>query len=281
MSTKICRDLCRNNPLFIFPAGLSPDGFELLCKDGSRRPISEYLACNWGKVPSDAVVTSSAVSFEAREFLQRFLKKIVERYPKLSGNSTFGTSQTDFNKFETRYDQFGNKIQPENDQFRNRNRYKRQNFGNLGSQENRNTYSDVNYGNPYRQNNSNYNPYGTDNQNNPNRQYDSNNRDNQYNNQRDRYTDPYRTSDGNEQSNDAFGRDPYVINPDQYGKNIDPYETDVKYRKPTDYLYETSTEEPLNQNNSTFYEVFSLFESVPRYGRHGNLLFQVKKITKK
>lgn len=232
-------------------------------------------------MPSDAIVTSSAVSFEEREFLQRFLKKIADRYPKRAGNTTFGTNtyenpQTDYNKLETKYDQFGNKIQPEYDQFGNRNRYKRQNFGNLGFQENKNTYNGDNYGNPYRQDNSNYNPYSRDNQYNLN-QYDGRNQDNQYNNnQHDRYTDPYRTNDRNEQGNNAFDRDPYIINPDQYGKNIDPYETDIKHRKPTDYLYETSTEETINQNNSTFYEVFSLFESVPRYGRHGNLLFQVK-----
>lgn len=40
--------------------GVSADQFELLCKNGQRQPISEHLQCNWGTVPSNAIVTSSA-----------------------------------------------------------------------------------------------------------------------------------------------------------------------------------------------------------------------------
>ncbi|XP_018571582.1 melanotransferrin [Anoplophora glabripennis] len=258
--------------------GLSSDNFELLCKDGTRRPLTEYMPCNWGKVPSDAVVTSSAVSFQDRDILQKFLKKFAEKYPKRLGNATFGAVSGNQlenkydqygNKIQPEYDQFGNRIQPEYDPFGNRNRYKRQNFGNLGSQGSRTTNNDE-YGNPYRQDNSNrdYNPYSRDNQYNSNQYGGSNQDDNQYNNQRERYT-AGRNDPGN-----PFDRNPQILNPDQYGVNVDPYDTDIKYRKPTDPLYESSTESTADQTNSTFYEVFSLFESVPRYGRHGNLLFQ-------
>ncbi|KAJ8920307.1 hypothetical protein NQ315_011969 [Exocentrus adspersus] len=267
-------------------AGLSADNFQLLCKDGTRRSISEYLACNWGKVPSDAVVTSSAVSFEKREILQKFLQKFAKRYSKEhhQGNSTFNRQP----------DQYYNRNQPDRVEYGNQNRYKRQTFGNLGSPDNRN--NNDRYGDPYRQDNYNnrdrqdnfnrdrqdnynrdrqddynrdrdnsnkdYNPYNRDNQYNP---YDNkqNNRDNnQYNsnnnNERTQYVDPY----------------PHIVNPDQYGVNIDPYDTNVKIHKSNDPLYETSTEEASNQGNATYYEVFHIFESIPRYGQHGNLLFQ-------
>ncbi|KAJ8967950.1 hypothetical protein NQ314_002566 [Rhamnusium bicolor] len=279
---------------------LSVDTFQLLCKDGSRKPISEYLTCNWGKVPSDAIVTSSAVPFEAREKFQKFLQKFAERYPKRLGNYTFsnqknnyGNNQPEYDQFgnkgQPNYDQLGNKVQPEYDQFGNRNRYKRQSFGNLGSQENRNNFSDYRYGDTYRQDDS-YN------QNNPNQprynqydgnyQYGSNNygrddnrdRDDQNDYSKDRYINPYRTTERYNQNNDLYPKDPHSINPDKYGINIDPYDTDIKYNKPNDPVFESpevNGNEKFNVTNATFYEVFSLFESIPRYGEHGNLMFQV------
>ncbi|KAG8237825.1 hypothetical protein J437_LFUL002434, partial [Ladona fulva] len=48
--------------------------FELLCKDGSRRPVREYRSCNWGMVPSHAIVTTSAKSVSLRQKYYRFLK---------------------------------------------------------------------------------------------------------------------------------------------------------------------------------------------------------------
>ncbi|XP_070801030.1 serotransferrin isoform X2 [Pituophis catenifer annectens] len=33
--------------------------YELLCVDGSRKPVEEYESCNWASVPADAVVTRS------------------------------------------------------------------------------------------------------------------------------------------------------------------------------------------------------------------------------
>ncbi|XP_072759417.1 transferrin 2 [Anoplolepis gracilipes] len=51
--------------------------FEFLCKDGTRRSVDEYRICNWGTVPSRAIVTSSATNFETRRMYQRFLEKAV------------------------------------------------------------------------------------------------------------------------------------------------------------------------------------------------------------
>ncbi|XP_025413033.1 melanotransferrin [Sipha flava] len=55
---------------------------ELLCLDGSRRPISEYRSCNWGPTPTDAIMTTSAKSSSARISFQKWLQKIVELYGK-------------------------------------------------------------------------------------------------------------------------------------------------------------------------------------------------------
>ncbi|XP_011142165.1 melanotransferrin [Harpegnathos saltator] len=52
--------------------------FKLLCKDGTRRSVDEYKICNWGTVPSRAVVTSSATKFEIRRQYQKFLKRAVQ-----------------------------------------------------------------------------------------------------------------------------------------------------------------------------------------------------------
>nr|XP_023018273.1 melanotransferrin-like [Leptinotarsa decemlineata] len=220
-------------------ASLTVDNFELFCKDGSRRPINEYLACNWGKVPSDAIVTSSAVSFEERVKIQKFLVKYAEKYAKF--NSTY-TSQNNFGNNQSPYDP-NRRPELEYDQFGNRlNRYKRQNFGNANAQDP--------YGNPY-YNNQNYNPYGRNDL----------------------------TTEGNNQNLDPFARDPYNINRDQYGVNIDPYETDIRYNTNSNRFQGSQDDYDINRNvernhtNGT-YKPFSLFESVPKYGIHGNLLFQ-------
>uniref|UniRef100_A0A1B0AR72 Transferrin-like domain-containing protein n=1 Tax=Glossina palpalis gambiensis TaxID=67801 RepID=A0A1B0AR72_9MUSC len=59
---------------------MSPESFELLCRDGRRVPVSEYRQCSWALVPSDAVVTSSARNSLERKKYQKFLKKIIEMY---------------------------------------------------------------------------------------------------------------------------------------------------------------------------------------------------------
>uniref|UniRef100_A0A1A9WD43 Transferrin n=1 Tax=Glossina brevipalpis TaxID=37001 RepID=A0A1A9WD43_9MUSC len=61
-------------------SSMSPERFELLCRDGRRVPIAEYRQCSWALIPSDAVVTSSARSSLERKKYQLFLKKIIEMY---------------------------------------------------------------------------------------------------------------------------------------------------------------------------------------------------------
>jgi len=62
------------------PADLDESQFELLCLDGRRRPLADYADCNWGRVPSHAVLTSSARPRELRIKYQRFLKEAVNLY---------------------------------------------------------------------------------------------------------------------------------------------------------------------------------------------------------
>ncbi|XP_018017219.1 melanotransferrin-like, partial [Hyalella azteca] len=61
---------------------LTVDDFELLCVDGTRAPLASHATCNWGRVPADTIVTSSARSSDARILLQQFLKIMVELYGK-------------------------------------------------------------------------------------------------------------------------------------------------------------------------------------------------------
>ncbi|XP_050694554.1 melanotransferrin-like [Eriocheir sinensis] len=65
----------------------TPEDFELICDDGGHAPISDFRRCNWGVVPSNAIVTTSAKSKEQRRLLQEFLKDIVT----LFGNKTDNT----------------------------------------------------------------------------------------------------------------------------------------------------------------------------------------------
>lgn len=75
----------------------------MLCIDGQRLPLSEYRQCNWGLVPSHALVTSSARSSEERKRYQQFLTKAVRLY---SSHPVVNTTVTDrryegFNRFDT------------------------------------------------------------------------------------------------------------------------------------------------------------------------------------
>lgn len=74
---------------------VNADQFQLLCKNGERQPISEYLSCNWGLVVSNALVTSSARTIEDRKMYQRFLQKAVKLY---SHKRSFNSSSSNYNK---------------------------------------------------------------------------------------------------------------------------------------------------------------------------------------
>ncbi|CAH0597731.1 unnamed protein product [Chrysodeixis includens] len=60
--------------------GVTEDQFELICRDGSRRPVTDSENCNWGRVPADAIVTSSAVSMEQRKKYQMLLQVMYQLY---------------------------------------------------------------------------------------------------------------------------------------------------------------------------------------------------------
>lgn len=73
---------------------MKKEQFELLCRDGTRRSVDDYRICNWGTVPSRAIVTSSATNFEIRRMYQRFLEKAVRIFHKNKSNTT------DSNRFD-------------------------------------------------------------------------------------------------------------------------------------------------------------------------------------
>nr|AGL91667.1 transferrin 2 [Bactrocera dorsalis] len=96
-------------------SSLSPDRFELLCRDGRRVPVSKYRQCNWGVIPSDAVVTSSArTSFERKKF-QQFLRRIIGLYSDAlreeaneQNKRLNGEAGNNFNYNVNNKDQYGN-----------------------------------------------------------------------------------------------------------------------------------------------------------------------------
>ena len=55
------------------PPPLSRSDLELLCPDGRRLPLEQYLQCNLGYVSADAVVTLSSVHPDKRVRIQNFL----------------------------------------------------------------------------------------------------------------------------------------------------------------------------------------------------------------
>lgn len=256
-----------------FGGTISKDSFELFCRDGTRRTIDDYRTCNWGTVPSDAIVTSSASTFEIRQKLQKFLEKASEMYSQgIQLNSTYDDRNRNFNT-RNEYDQFGNRIQ---------NRFKRQSFGTGNYNDPNQQQYDPTKRNEGDVNNRQFDPnYSFDNNNqygqgDYNRQYGNQFQNNQLGvNERNRSTNPYAT--------DPFSRDPYKLNKDQYGVNIDPYESPETTR---DRNRETFLDPNRNNTgfeapgvdvpyNGTYYEVFNMFESAPKYGIKGNLLFQV------
>ncbi|XP_017955675.1 melanotransferrin [Drosophila navojoa] len=130
---------------------LSPDTFQLLCRDGSRVPINDYRQCSWGQIPSDAIVTSSARSFKERNQYQQFLKRVAELY-------------SDGIREEPNQPQTGGGYNTYN--------------GNNYNDQNRNNYNDQSRNNPYDNFNSQYdnnNPYNRNQNQNPYDRFDGSN----------------------------------------------------------------------------------------------------------
>ncbi|XP_076249399.1 transferrin 2 [Calliopsis andreniformis] len=109
------------------------DQFELLCRDGTRRSVDEYKHCNWGTVPSRAIVTSSAVKLETRRLYQRFLEKAVRI---LNKHNTRNSTEFYDNRLDNRPG-FNNRF---GENSFNRSEYTNPNEYNTESFENRNGY---------------------------------------------------------------------------------------------------------------------------------------------
>ncbi|XP_045539893.1 melanotransferrin [Papilio machaon] len=113
--------------------GVSEDSFELICRDGSRAPVTSWEKCNWGRIPADAVVTSSAASQEQRKSYQNLLQKMVQLYgePNPSNknpNNTFGQQNRD---------QYGNPFSStERDSYDTYDPYRRNRFNYDDKQDN-------------------------------------------------------------------------------------------------------------------------------------------------
>lgn len=98
---------CNDFLLCFFNLGsVNADRFELLCKDGQRRPLSEYRQCNWGLVPSHALVTSSARTSEERKHYQQFMTKVVSLYSSkpVTNYTTSDKRYEGVNRFDTKSD---------------------------------------------------------------------------------------------------------------------------------------------------------------------------------
>lgn len=92
---------------------VNEDSLELLCKNGNRMPVTEYENCNWGEVPSNALVTSSARTIAERKKYQQFLQSAVKLYSKKrssdssSNNNNFDNNNR-FNSFDDQRNRFDN-----------------------------------------------------------------------------------------------------------------------------------------------------------------------------
>ena len=75
--------------------------------DGTRRSIREYRDCNWGQIPGDAVVTTSAKSIDTRQKYQKFIAKLVELFGSRTANprTDFRNTTTEFPPFR-QFDDF-------------------------------------------------------------------------------------------------------------------------------------------------------------------------------
>lgn len=84
----------------MFAADVKKSDFELLCRDGSRKSIDEFDACHWGKIPSNAIVVSSATGPSKRKLYQKFLEDAAKIFGKQENRTD--TSRNDY--YSDRFD---------------------------------------------------------------------------------------------------------------------------------------------------------------------------------
>lgn len=78
---------------------LDSNQFELLCLDGQRAELDQFRTCSWGVAPGHFVLVSSAVDVKDRARIQRFLKRVVERYQHMGDvNTNFGEDYEETNE---------------------------------------------------------------------------------------------------------------------------------------------------------------------------------------
>ncbi|XP_019626573.1 PREDICTED: uncharacterized protein LOC109471661 isoform X3 [Branchiostoma belcheri] len=70
-------------------AGLHADDFELLCTDGSRRPVDQWRECSLARVPSHTVMTSNDRSQEWVNRVVRLLKGVQEQFASDENENDF------------------------------------------------------------------------------------------------------------------------------------------------------------------------------------------------
>lgn len=125
---------------------VNADRFELLCKDGVRRPLSEYRQCNWGLVPSHALVTSSARSAEERKHYQHFLTRAVQLYSTKSQHNVTGGAPGGGDR---RYEGFNRFDKNSDDKYYDQNYLQEQNAQNTWNPYTTNTNNNNYNNNPY------------------------------------------------------------------------------------------------------------------------------------
>lgn len=54
------------------------DDYELLCRDGTRRPVYDWKECNLGKIPGSTVVTAGYKNEERKQQMWKLLQYAVE-----------------------------------------------------------------------------------------------------------------------------------------------------------------------------------------------------------
>ncbi|XP_034950389.1 melanotransferrin [Chelonus insularis] len=127
---------------------ISKNDFELFCPDGSRRRnIDDYQDCNWGRIPSRAVVVSSATKVENRVLYQKFLGKAVKLFSKtpinFNGTDDFNRGHTqERNNDRESYDRSFDGNENNNNNNNNYNYNENYNYNNQWNHESNNTYYD-------------------------------------------------------------------------------------------------------------------------------------------
>ncbi|XP_033885384.3 serotransferrin-2 [Acipenser ruthenus] len=66
----------------------NPNEYELLCKDGSRKELSDYLSCSLARVPGHAVVTRSDKDLAHK--IWQYLEEAKNTFPNLFKSSDYG-----------------------------------------------------------------------------------------------------------------------------------------------------------------------------------------------